>query len=123
MNALPWILATVVSIVAGQLLQKAGMRRVGAITRDRAHAPMKLAAQVLRQPLVVSGLMVYGFSAILWIYVLSLVELSFAFPFLAIAYAGVTGASSLVLGERFTLKQWLGLTCVVWGVALVAASG
>ena len=123
MSAIPWILATVVLVVCGQLLQKAGMQRVGAVTAERLRSPLRLVRDVAREPRVVLGIGVYGASALLWLYVLSMAELSYAFPFLAIAYVGVAAASTLVLKEALSLKQWAGLFCVMAGVVLVAASG
>ena len=123
MSAIPGILATVTLVVTGQLLLKSGMQRVGAIDRARLGAPLALIRQIARQPAVVIGFGIYGLSALLWLYVLARAELSYAFPFLALGYAGVTAAATLVLKERFTWRQWLGLLLVVLGVAAVAASG
>lgn len=123
MSAIPGILVAVALVIAGQLLLKSGMQRVGAIDRDRVRTPLALVWRIAREPRVVIGLATYGFSALLWLYVLAQAELSYAFPFLALAYAGVTAAATIVLKERFTARQWLGLALVMLGVAAVAASG
>lgn len=123
MSAVPWILGTVALVVAGQLLLKVGMLRVGAIDRERMRAPLALLAAVVRQPAVVAGIVAYGLSGLLWLYVLSRAELSFAFPFLSLAYAGVTAAATVILKEHFSARQWFGLALVMVGVIAVAASG
>ena len=123
MSSIPWILFTVALVVAGQLLLKVGMQRVGAIEGEQLRAPLALVGRVAREPAVVLGFVIYGLSAIMWIYVLSRADLSFAFPFLALAYAGVTAAATVVLKEPFSPKQWIGLGLVMIGVMLVAASG
>jgi drug/metabolite transporter (DMT)-like permease len=123
MSAIPGILVAVALVITGQLLLKSGMQRVGAIDRARLGSPLALVGQVARQPAVVFGFGIYGLSALLWLYVLAQAELSYAFPFLALAYAGVTAAATLVLKERFTARQWLGLALVMLGVAAVAVSG
>jgi len=122
-SAVPWILGTVALVVAGQLLLKVGMLRVGAIDRERMRAPLALLAAVVRQPAVVAGIVAYGLSGLLWLYVLSRAELSFAFPFLSLAYAGVTAAATVILKEHFSARQWFGLALVMVGVIAVAASG
>ena len=123
MSDVPWILGTVALVVAGQLLLKIGMLRVGAVDRNRLRAPMQLLADVAREPAVVIGIIVYGLSGLLWLYVLSRAELSFAFPFLSLAYAGVTAAATVFLKEHFSARQWFGLVLVIFGVFAVAVSG
>ncbi len=117
------ILATVALVVTGQLLLKRGMSRVGAIDRARLRQPLVLVKTVVRTPAVVGGLAVYSISAVGWILVLSRFDLSFAYPFLAISYVGVTAAAVRVLGEKFSLRQWAGMAVVAIGVVLVASSG
>lgn len=122
MSQLPLILGTVALVVCGQLLLKSGMRRVGVVDAERARSPLALVVAIARTPAVVAGLAVYGASALAWIVVLSRSELSFAYPFLSLAYVIVTVAAMLVLGERFSARQWVGLASVVVGVLLVALS-
>lgn len=123
MIAVLWILSAVVCVVAGQILLKIGMHRVGAIEREHLKAPVALAMSVARQPAVVAGIALYAVSALLWLYVLSRSALSFAYPFLSLAYAAVTAAATLLLKETFTWRQWAGLMLVIAGVVAVAASG
>jgi len=123
MSALPWILGTVGLVVTGQILLKIGMLRIGAIDRHRLRSPVALLAQVARQPAVVMGIVTYGLSGLLWLFVLSRTDLSFAFPFLSLAYAGVTAAATVFLKEHFSIRQWFGLGLVICGVMAVAASG
>ena len=122
MSQLPLILGTVSLVVCGQLLLKAGMRRVGVVDAERLRSPLALIANVARTPAVVGGLTIYGVSALAWIVVLSRTELSFAYPFLSLAYVIVTVAAVRLLGERFSARQWAGLVAVVFGVLLVALS-
>lgn len=123
MSELPWILAAVACVVVGQILQKAGMRNVGAIGATQLRSPVALVLAVARQPAVVAGFAIYALSALLWLYVLSRAELSFAYPFLSLAYAGVTAAATVLLKEPFTGRQWVGLLLVIAGVIAVAMSG
>lgn len=122
MTQLPLILGTVALVVCGQLLLKAGMRRVGVVDAERLRSPLALVAVVAKTPAVVAGLAIYGASALAWIVVLSRTELSFAYPFLSLAYVIVTVAAMVLLGERFSGRQWAGLAAVVAGVLLVALS-
>ena len=117
------ILATVTAVVAGQLLLKMGMTRVGEISGDALRRPLHLAKRLASQPAVVAGLSLYVASAAGWIYVLSRNPLSFAYPFLGISYATVTLVAVVMLHEKLTTKQWVGVAFVVAGVILVALTG
>lgn len=123
MSVAPGILVAVALVIVGQLMLKRGMQHIGAIDRERVSRPLALVVEIAREPAVVIGFAVYGLSALMWLYVLAQTELSYAFPFLSIAYVGVTAAATLVLKERFTGRQWLGLALVMLGVAAVAVSG
>lgn len=122
MSVVPWILGAVALVVAGQMLLKVGMLKVGVVDRQRLRSPVVLFATLVREPAVVAGVVIYAASALLWIYVLSRADLSFAYPFLSLAYVAVTAAATVFLKERFSARQWLGLALVVAGVAAVAAS-
>lgn len=122
MSQLPLILGTVAFLVCGQLLLKSGMRRVGVVDAERLRSPLTLVASVARTPAVVGGLAIYGASALAWIVVLSRTELSFAYPFLSLAYVIVTVTAVGLLGEHFSARQWIGLLAVVSGVLLVVLS-
>lgn len=123
MSELAMILVAVGLVIGGQLLLKAGMLRVGAIDRSRVREPLALLASIAKTPAVVAGLAVYGVSAMAWLVVLSRSDLSYAYPFLSIAYAGVTAAATVVFRERFSPIQWSGLVFVMVGVVIVAMSG
>ena len=123
MSAVPWILGAVALVVAGQLLLKVGMLRVGSIDAARLRSPISLVGAIAREPAVLLGFVIYAASALLWLFVLSQSELSFAFPFLSLAYAGVSAAATVLLKEWFAPRQWLGLALVTVGVIAVAASG
>lgn len=123
MNMVVPILLVVTTIVTGQLLLKSGMSRVGSIGGDEVAHPLEVVRRVLTTWQVVAGLTLYVASALAWIWVLSRVELSFAFPFLALSYVGVTVLAVIRFRERFSAVQWLGLALTVTGVVLVASTG
>lgn len=123
MSPIVGILGTVSLVICGQLMLKAGMKRVGPVGTDRLRRPGALLRDLGRSPLVPLGFGVYGLSALAWIVILSRVELSFAYPFLGLAYAAVVVAAVVVFEERLTPRQWLGVALVVAGVVAVAASG
>lgn len=121
-KTIPLILLAVCIVICGQLLLKSGMSRVGKIDKSSLGEANKLAWRVLAQRKVIVGLFCYIASSILWIYILSFTDLSFAFPFLSIAYVGVPSAAAIILKESIPIKHWIGIALVVVGVVLVAAT-
>jgi drug/metabolite transporter (DMT)-like permease len=118
-----YLLAGSVSLGAvGQLCLKVGMNRVGAIGEASLARPLETLTRVVSTPLVWVGLACYGLSAVLWMVILSRVDLSFAYLMLAVMYVLIPLLSWLVLGEHVPPLRWLGMAVVAAGVAIVARS-
>ena len=116
------IIASVSLGVAGQLCLKVGMNRVGAIDAASLARPVETLLSVFSMPLVWLGLACYGLSALLWLVILSRLELSRAYLMLACMYVLIPLVSWLFLGERIPPMRWLGMIVVVVGVVIVARS-
>ncbi len=71
-------------------------------------------------PGVWAGLILYGISAICWLWVLSRVQLSYAYPVLALSFPLVVGGSYLFFGEGVSLMRWGGVGVIMLGVSLLA---
>ena len=69
-----------------------------------------------------TGALTYTSSVFFWLYALSRVDLSYAYPFLASSYVLVVTAAWWVLGESVPLERWVGLLVIVGGVVLVGKS-
>ena len=113
--------AVVISVIC-QLSLKVGMNQVGAIDAGSLARPMETLMRVFSTPLVWLGLSCYGVSAMLWLVVLSRLDLSYAYLMLASMYVLIPLVSWLFLGERIPPMRWLGMGVVVLGVAIVARS-
>ena len=110
------ILLSIGCAVGGQLLLKAGMNQIGRIGRARRLRWR----QGIRS--VAAGLALYGLSAIIWLYVLSRVELSYAFPFLSLSYVAVLAGARWGLNERLGIHRLVGSALIVLGVLAVSIS-
>lgn len=71
---------------------------------------------------VMLGIISYGVSFLLWIKVLSKVELSYAYPMVSIGYVLVMIFSYFLFKENISLLRILGVVCIIVGVILVAKS-
>ncbi len=103
----------------GQLTLKHGMNSVGAITKTGAI--MKVFG-AFSNPFVLAGFVLYGFSALVWMIVLSRVEVSWAYPMVSISYVIVMAASYFLFQEDVDLARIMGTLIICVGVFLVARS-
>lgn len=108
--------------VVGQVTLKVGMNRVGVIKVASLTGAVTMASRVFSVPLVWIGLLCYGVSALLWMVILSRLDLNIAYLMLASMYVLIPLASWLLLGERLPPMRWLGMAVVVAGVVIVARS-
>jgi drug/metabolite transporter (DMT)-like permease len=77
------------------------------------------ALAVVMNPHVAGGFVAYGIGALLWLKVLSRVELSLAYPLVSLAFVVVAVLSWLVLGEHLSATRILGISSIVVGVVLI----
>jgi len=72
------------------------------------------------RPALIGGLGCYGFSVLLWIYVLSRAEASYAYPFLGLGFVIVALAGWLLLGEAMSPARFAATAVIVLGVVWLA---
>ena len=61
-------------------------------------------------------------SMLLWLKAISMVDLSFAYPFLSLNMVFISLGSVLFLKERVTTKQWSGIILILLGIILISQS-
>lgn len=99
-------------LAAGQLLfKKVGLDLRGGPLVDGA-------LRVLGQPTLYAALVLYGIATLLWIWILSRVPLSRAYPFVALGVAFVPLASIIMFGERVRPAFWFGVILIVAGIII-----
>ncbi len=78
--------------------------------------------KVIFTPYVFLGLVFYAVAMLLWLTILSRVELSYAYPMLSLGYAFVVLASWLIFNERVSFLRLMGVLFICIGVTLVGRS-
>lgn len=73
-------------------------------------------------PLIWTGLMIYGLSVALWVWVLSKVDLTIAYPFVGISFLITMAFGAFILDENITNLRILGTLLIAGGCVLVAQS-
>lgn len=74
----------------------------------------------LGSPLVWLGLVLYGASAVLWLWVLSRLDVSLAYPLVSLGFVVTFVLGVWWLGEPFSWLRVAGCTLIVLGVAVLA---
>ncbi|MDD1656059.1 MAG: hypothetical protein LUO87_01610 [Methanomicrobiales archaeon] len=117
------ILITVGLGVAGELLFKTGAVQLPSL--DFSSVPSALGGflALLSNPLILVGFCCYGVGAVLWIVVLTRLDLSYAYPMYALMYAFIPLAAHFVLKEQIPAARWIGIAMIVTGVLIVFRFG
>ena len=121
MKYIGFILFTVMTNAAAQLMLKHGMMSLGAISFEGANPVVRL-LQIVFSPWVFLGLCTFVISMASHLYVLSKVELSFAYPFLSLAYVVVAAYAYFVFHEDLSAMRIAGIGFIVLGTIFIAQS-
>lgn len=114
-----FIIVTVMLNAASQLLMKSGMSQVG----QAEFSGGRLAELLLRaasNPWIILGLVTMTVSMGTHLMSLSRFDVSFAFPFLSLAYVIVAVYGHFVLGEVLTPTRILGIGTILLGTVILA---
>ena len=120
MSSVPSILTAVILAVTGQLLVKNGLNLLGNV--DFASGLISAYLKIFISPYVIVGTLLYAFSSLFWIYALARVDLSFAYPFVALSYVLIILSSCFILGEHIPFLRWIGVLVICLGIFLISKS-
>jgi len=112
-NILAAVLLSVLLNAAGQLLFKSAR-----LIQPEAPLPI-----LFLYPETWLGFVVYGLSAVVWLWVLTRAQLSYAYPILALTFPLVVALSAFFFAESVSTLRWLGVGVIVLGVSLLARTG
>jgi drug/metabolite transporter (DMT)-like permease len=121
--ALMLVLVCVVLGVAGELLFKTGAMGLPEVNLSSVPGVISSVSSIFRSPVVLLGLLCYGIAAILWIFVLTRLDLSFAYPLYALMYAFIPLAAWFFLKEQIPAGRWAGILLIVAGLCVVLVVG
>ncbi|MGA2444556.1 MAG: EamA family transporter [Opitutaceae bacterium] len=79
--------------------------------------------RILSMPLAWISILFSLLSLFLWLYVLTMADLSFAFSLDSMHHVFIALASRAVLKENVGWQRWLGTISIMIGIVLVASSG
>jgi multidrug transporter EmrE-like cation transporter len=118
---LPLILFTVLTNAAAQIMLKKGMMGVGNLD-VAGDGLIATVFRVIFNPFVFFGLATFVISMASHLIVLSKVQLSYAYPFLSLAYVVVAAYSYVFFAEDIGLARLAGFGLIIAGTVLIAQS-
>ncbi|MFD2029438.1 transporter [Ancylobacter dichloromethanicus] len=113
------ILASVVLNALAQILLRIGARSVAQSGNGSVLAGF---VELAFRPAILAGIACYGMSLLTWLYVLGRIEVSFAYPFLALGFVLVALAGWQLLGEPMSTARAAGIGIILIGVFILARS-
>lgn len=119
---IPFILFTVFTNAAAQMMLKYGMMQLGPLSFAGVNPILKILSIVF-SPFVFLGLVTFVVSMASHLFVLSKVELTYAYPFLSLAYVVVAFAAWFLFGEELNASRIAGIALICMGTVLIARTG
>ena len=114
-----YILSTVLLTVYGQLVFKWQIAKAGALpitTPDRVFFLLRLVIN----PWIMSGIAGGIFAMLCWMAAMTKFELSYAYPFMSLAFVLVLLLSALLFHETVTVTKVVGVLFIVMGIVIVS---
>jgi drug/metabolite transporter (DMT)-like permease len=90
---------------------------------DGFRSGLRFARRVVCMPLAWLSMLFALISLFVWLYALTMVELSLAFSLDSLHHVFIAIASRFFLRERVCWQRWLGTGLIMLGIVLVALSG
>ncbi len=117
------IIGCIVFAAGGNLLLKAGMTQVGSVTETQLSV-VQYILQTVSQPTILIGVVLYIVSFVMWLSLLSMMEISEVYPiFVSAAFLIVMAGSAVWFNENVSALRIIGTLVVALGIFIVSRSG
>ena len=117
------VLTSVVLSAGSQIFLKRGMTAQHIQTAINNGDVANIALQILTTPSILLGIGCFGLSLVLWLFVLSRIPLSSAYPFVALGIFVTVLAGSMIFAEPISTAKSIGVALIMSGVLLVGIAG
>ena len=103
----------------GQLMFKSGMMQIGRIGIGEISRPWATLGMFFTNPYILLALPLYVVALVIWLIVLSRLQLSFAYPCLSLAYVVNALLAQAILGEHISVLRWVAIGLICCGVIVM----
>jgi multidrug transporter EmrE-like cation transporter len=108
--------------VAANLLMRGGINRAGGFYLD-LKTVQEPVFSLVREPMFLVGVLLYGTAAVVWFRVLSFENLSSSYPLLiSLTFILVTLGAAIFFQEQISVLKVTGLVVILVGIVIVAYS-
>lgn len=111
------ILLNTLILVSGQFLWKFGM-----VNKEDSFSSIGDIIKLLFSPYIITGLTMYGFATVLWLFILTRVPLSVAYPLQSLAYVFAVFGAFFVFNEPLSMMKITGVLMIMIGVSFIGFS-
>ncbi|WP_211654974.1 EamA family transporter [Planococcus alpniumensis] len=111
------ILLNTMILVSGQFLWKFGMTG-----KEDSFTSVGAIIKLMLSPYIVTGLTMYGFATVLWLFILTRVPLSVAYPIQSLAYVFAVFGAYFIFNEPLSMMKILGVLMIMIGVSFIGFS-
>lgn len=119
-NVFPLILVSVTISALAQIALKGGMGSESMQRSVAGRASFALLLHILLNPLVMLGLILYFASAVVWLFVLSRIEVSSAYPFVALGFVFTAVLGRIFFADSLSAMKIAGTMLICAGVVVLA---
>ncbi len=117
MSSYVYLFASVLMGALAQVSLKKGIHALGQISLTTVLPNM---VNIVLSPYIMGGIFLYGSSLIIWLIVLSRMELSRAYPFVSLGYIITFALGIGLLGEKMSHYKVFGLMFIVAGIFIMS---
>ena len=114
------VVASVMCSAVAQLALKKGMTGVVFPSGSGFEAMVSAVITVLLNGWIIVGFALYGLGALVWLLVLARLDVSLAYPFVALGFVVTAAQGVALLGEPLTAAKVVGIALVTAGVVVLA---
>ena len=116
------ILLSVSLSAVAQIILKTGMSSPPLVSAISSGSTFNVVWQAAGSPWVIGGLGLYFLGAVVWLFVLGKVDVSYAYPFVGVGFILTLILGKLIMGDTVDASRFLGTLLVTAGVILIARS-
>jgi multidrug transporter EmrE-like cation transporter len=121
-NTVVLVAASLACSATAQLLMKIGMSSAEVQHALAGGFGMRSLWQIALNIPVAAGISLYGFGAIMWLLVLSRMDLSKAYPFMALGLCATALLGHVALAEPMPAARIFGIFVIVVGMLILSSS-
>lgn len=116
LRLLLYLLVSIVLGATGQLIFKAAARSFPPFSDIGL---FKLLILMFSTPLILTGFMLFFISSVLWLIAIRTVNLSIAYPMVALSYVIIFIGSAVLFNEAIGWRHWCGAALIIGGILLI----